>query len=149
MALSKPIALPRSPARYRFVLTPLADAMFQLLIFFMLSSNLAPYSLLTIRSGAAGNPEGGENGAEEPAPEAAAPIGEVAIWNVAAGNVLIGGQQFGFELLADLAAASNVDGDAAIILVVRDEATVQDLSSVLEALSAGGITNIQIAGGPS
>lgn len=149
MALSKPIALPRSPAKYRFVLTPLADAMFQLLIFFMLSSNLAPYSLLTIRSGATGSPEGGESGAEEPAPAPAAPIGDVAIWNVDAGNVVVGGQQFGFDLLADLAASLNADGDASIILVVRDEANVQDLSSVLEALAAGGISNIQIAGGPS
>lgn len=149
MALSRPIALPRSPAKYRFVLTPLADAMFQLLIFFMLSSNLAPYSLLTIRSGSTGDPAGGETGAQEPAPEPAAPIGDVAIWNVDSGNVIVGGQQFGFDLLADLAASLNADGETGIILVVRDEANVQDLSSVLEALSASGITNIQIAGGPS
>jgi len=77
----KPLLPPRSPARYRFVLTPLADAMFQLLIFFMLSSNLAPYSLLTIRSGTTGDPAGA--------------------------------------------------------------------SSVLEALSAADVNNIQIAGGPS
>lgn len=149
MALSRPISLPRSPARYRFVLTPLADAMFQLLIFFMLSSNLAPYSLLTIRSGVTGEEAGTDTGAQDPVDQQPAPLGQVAIWNVDAGNVVVGGQQFGFDVLSDLASALNNNGDAAIILVVRNEATVQDLSSVLEALASGGIENIQIAGGPS
>lgn len=144
----KPILPPRSPARYRFVLTPLADAMFQLLIFFMLSSNLAPYSLLTIRSGTTGDPSGADTG-QELAEEEPAPLGDVAIWNVDAGNVVVGGQEFGFETLTALAAALNANGDAAIILVVRNEANVQDLSSVLEALAAAEISNIQIAGGPS
>ncbi len=45
-------SLPKSERRYTFALTPLADAMFQLLIFFMLSTSLTPYSLLTITRGA-------------------------------------------------------------------------------------------------
>lgn len=142
------IELPRSQARYRFVLTPLADAMFQLLIFFMLSSNLAPYSLLTIRSGSTGDPSGAEAGPEL-AEEQPAPLGDVAIWNVDSENVVVGGQAFGFEVLSDLATALNANGDAAVILVVRNEANVQDLSSVLEALAAADVNNIQIAGGPS
>jgi len=149
MALSKPISLPRSPARYRIALTPLADAMFQLLIFFMLSSNLAPYSLLTIRSGVTGEEVGTDTGAQDPVDQQPAPLGQVAIWNVDAGNVVVGGQQFGFDALSDLASSLNANGDAAIILIVRTEATVQDLSSVLEALEKGGIENIQIAGGPT
>jgi biopolymer transport protein ExbD len=148
MAITKGILLPRSPARYRFVLTPLADAMFQLLIFFMLSSNLAPYSLLTIRNGTTGDTTGTDAGAD-PVEEIAAPLGQVAIWNVDAGNVIVGGQKFGFEVLSDLAAALNANNDASIILVVRTEANVQDLSSVLESLAAAGVSNIQIAGGPS
>ena len=47
---SRRAPLPERPRRYRFVLTPLADAMFQLLIFFMLSSSLAPYSLITLKT---------------------------------------------------------------------------------------------------
>ena len=46
------LILPRRNRRYRFSMTPLADVMFQLLIFFMLSANLAAYSLLPLRSGA-------------------------------------------------------------------------------------------------
>ena len=145
----KPLLPPRSPARYRFVLTPLADAMFQLLIFFMLSSNLAPYSLLTIRSGTTGDPAGAEAGEAVVEDQPPAPLGDVAIWNVDAGNVVVGGQEFGFDLLADLATALNAAGDAAVILVVRNDANVQDLSSVLEALSAADVNNIQNAGGPS
>jgi biopolymer transport protein ExbD len=40
------------PRKYGFALTPLADAMFQLLIFFMLSSSLSPYSLIALTRGA-------------------------------------------------------------------------------------------------
>jgi biopolymer transport protein ExbD len=147
MAISKSILPARSPARYRFVLTPLADAMFQLLIFFMLSSNLAPYSLLTIRSGSTGETGGDPSAA--PVDEAPPPIGTVSIWNVDAGKVVVSGTEIGFDQLADIAEAQNASGDAAIILVVRAEANVQDLSSVLEALAFAGISNIQIAGGPS
>ena len=149
MAMSRTILEPRSQAKYRFVLTPLADAMFQLLIFFMLSSNLAPYSLLTIRSGTTGEEGGGDALGEQPAEEIPTPPGDVAIWNVDAGSVTVGGQAIGFDRLSDLAAAMNANGDAAIILVVRAEANVQDLSSVLEALAAAEISNIQIAGGPT
>lgn len=46
-------ALPKSTRRYAFSLTPLADAMLQLLIFFMLSSSMAAYSLLGLNSAAA------------------------------------------------------------------------------------------------
>jgi biopolymer transport protein ExbD len=49
---SRKAPLPELPRRYKFVLTPLADAMFQLLIFFMLTSSLAPYSLITLKTAA-------------------------------------------------------------------------------------------------
>ena len=47
---SRRAPLPERPRRYKFAMTPLADAMFQLLIFFMLSSSLAPYSLITLKT---------------------------------------------------------------------------------------------------
>ena len=45
------LSLPRRERRYRFSMTPLADVMFQLLVFFMLSANITPYSLIDIRTG--------------------------------------------------------------------------------------------------
>ena len=81
------VALPRHTGRYNFVLTPLADAMFQLLIFFMLSSNLAPYSLLTVRTGVTGQEGAQASGQDIPDEIAEAPP-NAAIWTVGAGEVV-------------------------------------------------------------
>ena len=144
--MAKPLkkSLPkRDAARYRFVLTPLADAMFQLLIFFMLSSNLAPYSLLTIRSGTAGEQGGGgDTSTDVPQPPANA-----AIWTVDADEIIAGGQRFPLSSLPDLANALNADGNASVVLILRDTALVQDLTSVLEVLRISGIESVQIAKG--
>jgi len=133
--------LPESPRRYRFVLTPLADAMFQLLIFFMLSSNLAPYALLTIRGGAEGN-VANTNGAR--ADGVSALQGNIAIWNVREDGVMIRGQTFAYANLGALADAVGKD-NASILLILRDAATVQHLARVLEALTVAGVTNVQVA----
>lgn len=135
---------PRSNRGYRFVLTPLADAMFQLLIFFMLSSNLAPYSLQIIRSGSAGEDTGG-NG--EQLSEAQTPPADAAIWTVDADQIIAGGQRFSRSDLPALAEALSAGGNASVVLILRDAAMVQDLSSVLEALTVAGIESVQIASG--
>lgn len=144
--MAKPLkkSLPtRSGRKYQFVLTPLADAMFQLLIFFMLSSNLAPYSLLTLRSGVdAQDAGGGSDPADVPPPPA-----DAAIWTVEADQIIVGGQRFARENLPALAEALNDEGNASVVLILRDAALVQDLSSVLEALTASGINSVQIAAG--
>lgn len=138
------ITLPRSQRRYRISLTPLADAMFQLLIFFMLSSNITPYSLLTLRSGSAAQP-GQEPGLSEAAP---APVGtDAAIWMIGKGEIVASGVRFGMDSLSELADALAGSGHAQVVLVLRPDAEVQDLSSVLEGLGARGITDIRLANG--
>lgn len=144
-ALAPKFTLPQKPRQYKFVLTPLADAMFQLLIFFMLSSSLAPYSLLTIRSGAEGS---FANTPGTPENTTATSFGDVAIWNVASDGITVGGQQFGFGTLPDLVAALS-DAEITILLILRDTAVVQDLARVIEALTTAGITNVQVAGDAS
>ena len=141
-ALKRPLPS-RSSRGYRFVLTPLADAMFQLLIFFMLSSNLAPYSLLLLRSGDAGESPGGGGAA----PSDFVPDPGVAIWQVDAEQVVVGGLTIGFDRLPDLAQALSADGEASVVLILRDTALVQDLTTVLEALTGAGIKQVQIAAG--
>ena len=138
--------LPRRPrGRYAFVLTPLADAMFQLLIFFMLSSNLAPYSLLTLKSGAGPGAAGADPAGAADLPEIAQPAADAAIWTVTAGEVIAGGQRFGPDALADLASALAAQPDPTVVLILRGGAQVQDLSNVLEALTAAGVQSVQIA----
>lgn len=142
-----PISLPRRRRHYGFALTPLADAMFQLLVFFMLSSNLTPYSLLPLRAGALASPGAAPASADGPE---ATPMsaGDTAIWSVSRDSIVAGGQRFGFDRLADLAGAVQAAGTARVLLVTRSEAQVQGVVSVLEALAARGITDVQIAAAP-
>lgn len=153
MAQSDTLILPRPAAkRQRFSLTPLADAMFQLLIFFMLSSSLAPYSLLTIRSGPeqqqAGEVQPGE--ATQPDENTAQPLGaNTVLWTLEPEKVTIGGQTFPYDALPDLAVGLAANEEAEVIIILRSEARVQDLATVMEALTNAGITAVQIIQGPS
>ncbi len=132
----------RNPKRYRISLTPLADAMFNLLIFFMLSSNITPYSLLPLKGAIAlpGEGAGAGDGAAQPAGA------DAAVWTVARGEIIANGQLFTMEQAADLTGILAQAGTQSIVLVIRPEAEVQDLTTVLEALSAGGITQVQLSG---
>jgi biopolymer transport protein ExbD len=133
----------RNPKRYRISLTPLADAMFNLLIFFMLSSNITPYSLLALKGAVTlpGDGAGDGTGAAQPAGA------DAAVWTVTKGQIIANGQPFAMDQADDLTQILMQAGTQNIVLIVRPEAEVQDLTSVLEALSAGGITQVQLAGG--
>lgn len=143
------IQLPERRRQYKFALTPLADAMFQLLIFFMLSSGLTPYSLLTLQS-AAGDvsnelPAGAGN---EPSDAQAPEPAEQALWTIDAETVIVGGQSFGFDALDDLAGSLGVAGaPAEVLLIIRNTAQVQDLTTVLARLTAANVTAVQVSTG--
>jgi biopolymer transport protein ExbD len=136
--------VPQSKRRYRFALTPLADAMFQLLIFFMLSSSLTPYSLLTLSPGAGTQAASGETPSDAPPGAAGA---EAASWVIDSGSILAGGQRFSFDALPQLAGALSAVQTRNVLLISSPQAQVQDLVTVLEALSAAGITAVQIVAG--
>ncbi len=141
MAKRHKIELPRSPRRYTFALTPLADAMFQLLIFFMLSSSLTPYSLLTLRSGPGSQAAAGET---EQAPEPGQPEDPAATWTIENGAILAGGQRFGFDSLAGLAGILAQRETPNVLLISTPRAQVQDIVTVLETLAAAQITSVQV-----
>lgn len=152
MATASRLALPQRKPSYRFALTPLADAMFQLLIFFMLSSSLTPYSLLTLKSApppAEEAPAPGETAERTPpsAPAAVAPR-DTALWTVEAGTLIVGGQTFGFDALPDLAAAlGSPSAPADVILFLRPGARVQDVTTILEALQLARVASVQVTAG--
>ena len=132
--------------RHRFPMTALADAMFQLLIFFMLASSLTPYSLLPLQNGAAPVEVG--TGGTDPAQAPASPsINEDSIvWTVSTESVAIGGQDFAFDRLGALARALGTPAlPADVIVLVSDDATIQDLTTVLEALRLGDVASVRIA----
>lgn len=153
MSSASRLALPTRKRTYRFALTPFADAMFQLLIFFMLSSSLTPYSLLTLQTGtpdaetstAAGNDPAA---AAAPPPQPAGVPQDVALWTIEAGTVRVGGQDFEFDALPALAdALGTPSSPASVILLVRASARVQDIASVLEALQAANVGSVQVSTG--
>jgi biopolymer transport protein ExbD len=137
------LALPERRRNYRFALTPLADAMFQLLIFFMLSASLTPYSPLTLQSAPPDLDETatpGEQGGGRSAPT------DMAIWTLRAGQLDVAGQSFELAAVDGLAAALGRNGaPAGVVLVVKDEARVQDLATVLAKLQAAEVAAVQVS----
>ena len=146
---------PEKPRSNRFPLTPLADAMFQILIFFMLTSSLTPFSLLTLQTAAIEeNTVGTDDEAAPTAPpspqEATAPPA-VVIWNVEAGAVQVAGSAQPYDIgnSDDLdALASSLGGggtSANVLLLIRDTALVQDVATVMAALSRADVSAVQVA----
>ncbi|MFQ1701445.1 ExbD/TolR family protein [Loktanella agnita] len=140
-----PVMQPRSTTRYRFALTPLADAMFQLLIFFMLTSSLTPYALLTIRTGAEPGSAANDPSQSTPDEQPVLPGANAQIWSVEQGQIIANGQPIPFDQLSAFAAAVAQNEAAEIVLVMQTSAQVQDLTSVLEALTAAGVSAVQLA----
>lgn len=143
------LVLPRRNRRYRFSMTPLADVMFQLLIFFMLSANIAPYSMLDVRTGAL---SGGGGTTPDPdsetQPGRTTDIRSTAVWTLdETGTILASGQRFEPARLAALADALTAQGTRDVLVVLRRGVAVQQLVTVLQTLAARGITSVQIASG--
>lgn len=140
------LGLPIRRARHRFPMTPLADAMFQLLIFFMLASSLTPYSLIQVQSGAGpADPvaAGVQTTAQTPSDAGG---NDAVLWRVGAGNITIAAQSFPFDRLADLVANLGTPAAPAdVVILIEREASVQDLTTVLEALQTGDVASVQIA----
>ncbi|QUJ78112.1 biopolymer transporter ExbD [Sulfitobacter albidus] len=150
---SRVAPLPARPRSYKFSLTPLADAMFQLLIFFMLTSSLTPFSLVTLR----GSPDAAgasEPGAQTPQVEDASsstPASDttdtpgITIWTLGDGIVVVNEQIFSRDQLPELAEAIGTqDRPGKIVLLVGDLARVQDVASALDALQAAEVESVQI-----
>jgi biopolymer transport protein ExbD len=134
--------LGRRQRRAAFVLTPLIDVMFLLLIFFMMSSQISPYSLISIS---------GISTADEPASAPSPDSRTDLVLRVSAGFVGVDGERVPVSALRT-ALGQRVPGERTGALVLPDRsATVQDVVDVLEALQAAGIRDAALlgsAGGP-
>lgn len=138
----------RARRRVAFSMTALADVLFQLLIFFMLSSNLTAYSLLPLRSGALR----GDAGGEAPAATASTAVTEAsstAIWTLNPDGIIASGQHFGLDRMQALAEALALRQTRHVLIILRPEVPVQNVATVLELLSAQGIGSVQIAEAPA
>lgn len=140
------VSIDARPRRYGFALTPLADAMFQLLVFFMLSSSLAPYSLIPLTGGPAGASALAGAAAATPAP-APQPGQEAAVWHLGRGSLRSGGETVPLTTLPALVATLRGAGVTEVVLFSSRAATVQDVATVLESLAAGGIATVRMVAG--
>ncbi|WP_158272358.1 ExbD/TolR family protein [Rhodovulum kholense] len=133
--------------RPHFALTALADTMFQLLIFFMLSSGLTPYALLPLTPAAGDRlaetrAPGGDAGAETAG--AVLPAG-TRLWQIGPGSLIAGGQRFGFDEIGALARALAArDPVPPVVLLAGPGARVQDLTTALDRLRAAGLTEVRL-----
>jgi biopolymer transport protein ExbD len=131
------------PCSYGFALTPLADAMFQLLIFFMLSSSLSPYSVIALTGGAAAG-QSLITGLADPLADSPNPDAPV-IWHLSRGQVRAGDQVYALDELADLGSA--LDAVAEVLVFPARNATVQDIATVLEVLGKHGVGLVRLVPG--
>jgi biopolymer transport protein ExbD len=133
-------------ARRGFSLTPLADIMFQLLIFFMLSSSLAPYALLPLSSPASATATAPE-APDRPAPQADTALPAQVIWHLERGTLRAGAERIPLEALPAALDALRADGIDDIVVFVTAEARAQDIADLLEPVRRAGLARLQLIGG--
>jgi biopolymer transport protein ExbD len=129
---------PRRARRVPFMLTPLIDVMFLLLIFFMLSSQLSPFSLLPLGRVAGDVPD--------TAPASTAVSGGIADLSVRVGanRVTIGGEAVEMTALAAKVRDLIGQGVGGFVVVATRAASVQDIVSTLEALQLAGAERVTL-----
>lgn len=121
------------------VLTPLVDIVFLLLTFFMLSSQLAPFSLLTL--------DGERPGAPLPALPAAAdsPARPDALLSVGAGQLRLNGRAIGADGLLAALRDEAAKGTTRLTILASSDATVQDFVAALESAKTAAFASIAVA----
>ncbi|KRA53065.1 ExbD/TolR family protein [Devosia sp. Root635] len=130
------ILLP-APRRRRsyFMLTPLVDVMFLLLIFFMLSSETALYTLLRLTAQTVV--------ADESAAPAAAPGPELLV-SIGRSSTRVNGVATPISDLAETLARYKASGIATAALVAGNGAEAQDIVAVIELFEAAEFGQVRL-----
>ena len=119
-----------------FALTPLADAMFQLLIFFMLSSSLAPYSLMTLTPGLSSVAAAAAPATIEPS--------KPTIWNLTRGAIRVGVVQLPLSQTDAFIQEMRNKGSDQVVVFSDGTASVQDIATVLNKLTLSGVGSVEL-----
>jgi biopolymer transport protein ExbD len=140
------IGVDHRPRRYGFALTPLADAMFQLLIFFMLSSTLSPYSLIALT----GSAPTGQSSISELADDLAIapkPGQALVIWHLSRQQIRAGDKSIPLNELVTLVPDLLKESASEVLIFPTRSATVQDIATVLEVLGSHGVSKVRLVAG--
>jgi biopolymer transport protein ExbD len=131
------LKLPRRKGMH-FMLIPLVDVIFLLITFFMLSSNLAAYSALSLGDYRR------EGEASAPPAEAAAAAQPDLLVTVSSGEVRANGTLMPMAAFADEAARLKQAGAVNAVVFVRPSATTQDIVTVLEVLKRTAFATVSV-----
>ena len=128
-----------APRRRRafFMLTPLVDIMFLLLIFFMLTSETSLYTLMRMSAQAV---------AAGPTATTASPTAELVV-AIGHQQVRLNGVAMPFDQVAAVLAQFRAQGVGRAALVAGQAAQVQDIVSVLELLEAAAFSQVRLVAG--
>jgi biopolymer transport protein ExbD len=122
-----------------FMLIPLIDVIFLLITFFMLSSNLAAYSALSLGDYRR------ESDASAVTSEAAAAAAQPdLLLTVSSGEVRANGTLMPLAAFADEAARLKEAGARRAVVFVRPSATTQDIVTVLEVLKRTAFAAVSV-----
>ncbi|MBK4214955.1 biopolymer transporter ExbD [Paracoccus caeni] len=142
------LQLPQRQRSYGFSMTAMADMLFQLLIFFMLSASLASFAMLDIRTGTlAGSGGNGGTTTNENVSTGLSPVHSTAVWTLHPDALVASGQRFPLDRIETLARALSEQGTANVLIVLRPDVPVANVIAVLEVLRAHGIDAVQLADG--
>lgn len=126
---------PRPQRRSRFILTPLVDVMFLLLIFFMLSSQTAPYFLLPVTADAA---------VPEQVAGVDAPVRTELVVSVGDGYARLNGERVAFAELPERVARAIRSGHSQALVTAGATATTQDLVTVLDVFRRESFAHVRL-----
>lgn len=132
---------PRAGRKQAFAMTPLADVMFQLLIFFMLSSSLSPYALLPLVAPSDARLTTASDSA--PAPDTQS---QAVIWQVGRNEIRVSGETVRPDALGEVLRRLRNQGTDEILLFTTAQATTQDVAHVLEAIRVSGLERVRLIG---
>ncbi len=134
-------SLPRPTSVRKISLTPLVDVVFLLLIFFMLTSQIAPFSLISLVASESATNQTAHK--LKGIAEKTSKIGASLI-TISRGRIAVNGQRTPIGELLDVVNLQVADGTSVAILSARKNATVQDFTTVLEILKKSNLETVSI-----
>jgi len=139
------IATPLRQRQRGFVLTSLIDVIFLLLVFFMLSSQIAPYSLLTVSGGTSQQ----QGDAPQAAPAAQAEAATDMMFIISRGHVRAGSATIPLDQLPSALKRLQEGIQLNATVLTTRSATVQDIVTALEMFETARIASVRLLMAPS
>ncbi|MCF6334309.1 MAG: biopolymer transporter ExbD [Spirochaetales bacterium] len=136
------VELPPRRVQRGISLTPLVDVIFLLLIFFMLTSQIAPFSLISFAGTKAENKQVKQLAVPRETPTELASLGTLI--TVLKGGISVNGRRTAHADIDRAMAEMRKNGISAAIISPRSTASVQDLITVLEAVKRASFKSITI-----